>query len=63
MSTLGRIATALEVGLGDLLDVARDLPEPEHGPDEAELLRLFGKLEPDGRKTILGLLRQMTGSS
>ena len=63
LSTLARIAEVLEVGLGDLLDIDREVPEPEHGPDETELLRLFGRLEPDGRKTILGLLRQMTGSS
>ena len=33
LSTLGRIAEALGVGLGDLLDVERDLPTIDHGPD------------------------------
>jgi len=33
------MAKALEVGLGDLIDVERELPAIEHGPEEAELLR------------------------
>jgi len=60
LSTLGRISSALNFGLGELLGVDHDLPDVEHGPEEHELLRLFGRLEPSGRDTVLRLLREMT---
>lgn len=60
LSTLARIADALGVGLGDLLDVQRDTPAPEHAPDEAELLRLYGKLPDNKRDIVLRLVRDLT---
>lgn len=63
LSMLARIAEALGLGLGELLGVERDLPEPEHGPDELELLRLYGRLSPSGKEAVLRLLREMTSTS
>jgi len=60
LSTLARIADALGVGLGDLLDVKRDAPAPKHAPDEAELLRLYGKLPDNKRDIVLRLARELT---
>ena len=59
ITTLANIADALGVGLGDLLDVERDLPSSEHGPEEAELLRAFDKLDPNRRELVLRLLREL----
>ncbi|GMV42227.1 MAG: hypothetical protein AMXMBFR64_39430 [Myxococcales bacterium] len=59
ISTLARIAEALGVGLGDLLDMERDLPEPEHGPDEAALLRGFAKLSASRRDLIVRLVQEL----
>ena len=41
ISTLARIASTLQVGVGDLLDTERELPETQHSPEEQELLRIF----------------------
>ena len=60
LSTLAEIASALEIGLGDLLDVRRDLPAPEQTPEEAELLRLFKGLGFDRQKVVLKLARELT---
>ena len=59
LSTLASIAGALEVGLGDLLDVDRDLPSPEHGPEELELLRGFSGLSGSRRDLVLRLVREL----
>ena len=59
VSTLGRMAAALEVSLGDLLDVERELPATEHGPEQAELLRGFDKLEAGRRDLVLRLVREL----
>lgn len=59
LSTLGRVAEVLHVALGDLVDESQPLPEPEHGPEEAELLRLFGSLSPDRRTLMLKLAREL----
>ncbi len=59
LSTLAAIADALEIGLGDLLDVDRTLPEPEHGPDELELLRGFSGLTGPRRELVLRLVREL----
>lgn len=59
VSTLARIAEVLEVGLGDLLDVRRELPQAEHGPDEAALLRGFGRLTPNRRSLVVQIVREL----
>ena len=59
LSTLGRVAEALGVGLGDLLDVKRDLPTIEHGPEHAELLRGFDALSAGRRELVLRLVREL----
>jgi transcriptional regulator with XRE-family HTH domain len=59
LSTLASIATVLGVGLGDLLDDGRVIPAPEHGPEEAELLRLFGRITPSGRDVLLRVAREL----
>ena len=59
LSTLGRIAEALGVGLGDLLDVKRELPAVDHTPEHAELLRLFDKLPKSRRDLVLKLVAEL----
>jgi len=59
LSTLARIADALEVGLGDLLDVERPLPEVDRLPGEAELLQLFRGLDDEKRELLLRLARDV----
>ena len=63
LSTLASISAALGVGLGDLLDSGRDLPAPEHTPEEVELLRLFGKLSPTQRDVLLRLARELNSQA
>ena len=62
LSTLAQVAEVLGVGLGDLLDVARELPVPEHAPEEAELLRLFQRLHEGKRDILLRLARDLSAS-
>ena len=62
LSTLHAISASLEVGLGDLLDVARDLPEPEHAPDEAELLRLYRQLPASQQDIVCRLARDLSST-
>ena len=58
LSTLRAIAEALDIGLGDLLDVERELPRTEHGPNELELLRAFAGLTDARRDLVLKLMRE-----
>ena len=60
LSTLAAVAARLEVSLGDLLDVGRPVPEPDHAPDEAELLRLYRNLPNSKRDIILRLARDLS---
>lgn len=62
VSTLSRISDALGIGLGDLLDVDRPIPEPSLGPDEAEILRLFGEISKERRDLLLRMAREFTSS-
>lgn len=59
LSTLASIAEVLGVSLGDLLDVTREVPAPAHGPEEAELLRLFGRITLSGRDVVLRVAREL----
>ena len=59
LSTLAAIAETLEIGLGDLLDMERDLVAPEYGPDELELLRTFARLTDARRDLVLRLAREL----
>ena len=59
LSTLRAIAEALDVGLGDLLDVDRELPKTEHGPNELELLRAFARLTDARRDLVLKIVREL----
>lgn len=63
LSTLARVAQALGVGLGDLLDTRRDMPEPGHGPDEAELLRAYSTMPRSRRQLLLRLARELSAKS
>ena len=60
LSTLARISDALNVELGDLLDVQRDIPASDHAPDEAELLRRYRELPENKRDIVLRLVRDLT---
>ena len=59
LTMLDRIATAIGVKLGDLVDQDRDLPVADRTPEEAELLRLYGDLGPSGRDTVLRVAREL----
>ncbi|GMV42250.1 MAG: hypothetical protein AMXMBFR64_39660 [Myxococcales bacterium] len=59
LSTLARIADVLGVGLGDLLDVGRELPTPEHSAEELELLRGFAALTTTRRDLVIRLVREL----
>jgi len=59
LSTLGRMADALQVSLGDLLDPEREVPETEHSPQVTELVRVFGSLSRKRQNLLLRLVREM----
>ncbi len=59
ISTLAAVAGALGIGLGDLLDVERELPAVEHAPEAAEALRLLDRLDPDRRDLVVRLMREL----
>lgn len=59
VSTLARLAEALHVGLGDLLDTTRPLPMPAQTPAEAELLRAFSTMSRSRRQVLLRLAREL----
>lgn len=59
LSTLSRIAEALQVSLGDLLDAEREVAEPSHSPQEAELVRAFSSLSRSRKNLLLRLAREL----
>ena len=63
LSTLASISGTLGVGLGDLLDIERDLPATEHSPEEVELLRLFSQLTESQRDVLLRLARELSAQA
>ena len=63
LSTLANLAGALGVPVGELLDVGRDLPQPDHSPDEVELLRLFSHLSPSQKDVFVRLARELASQS
>ena len=52
LSTLARIAEVVGVGLGDLVDTGRELPDAPHGPDDAEVLRAFQGMSRTRRQLL-----------
>lgn len=60
LTMLSKIADVLAVGLGELLDVQRQLPAATGTPEEVELARLFAGLAPSGRDLVLRLARELT---
>ena len=59
LTTLALIADALDLGLGHLVGVESDLPKADLAPQEAELLRGFGRLPVQRRDIILRLVRDL----
>ena len=59
ISSASRLADALGVGLGDLLDVQRPLPESTTPPEAAELVREFTALSAPRRDLVLRLVREL----
>ena len=59
LSALARIARELDLGLGDLLDVDRDIPTVQHDPDEAELLRSYAAMPRARRRLLLRLSKEL----
>lgn len=60
LTVLARASGALDVGLGDLLDVSRDAPEPDSSIEELELLRLWHGLDAERQDLALRLLREVS---
>ena len=63
LSTLARIAEVVGVGLGDLLDTGRELPDAPHGPDDAEVLRAFQGMSRTRRQLLLRLARELSSKA
>jgi transcriptional regulator with XRE-family HTH domain len=63
LTTLFRIATALGVDLGDLLDTGRELPRTDNTPEEQELLRMFGAMSTGSREAVLRVARELVGGA
>ena len=61
ISNLARVAEALHVGLGDLLDVQRPVPTPERSPEEEELLRLWNGFDAAQQEGLLRIVREVAG--
>ena len=59
LSTLALIADVLEVGLGDLVDVERPVPELHRPPGEAELMQLYRSLDEERRDLVIRLVRDV----
>ncbi len=59
LTTLGLIADALDLGLGHLVGVEADLPKPDLGPQQAELLRGFNTLTEVRRDLVLRLVGEL----
>ena len=59
ISTLGMIADALNLGLGHLIGIDADLPQPELSPQEIELLRGFGTLSAGRRDLVIRLIEEL----
>ncbi len=58
LTNLLRVAEALEVGLGDLIDVQRDAPAPTLPADELEWLALWKRMPADRRQLALRTMRE-----
>ena len=59
LTTLALIADALGLGLARLVGIEADLPKADLAPQEAELLRGFGKLPAAKRDLVLRLVREL----
>ena len=59
LSTLAVMAGALEVSLGDLLDVDRPIPPSGKLPGEAELLHVYRGLDEEQRDLLLRLAKDV----
>jgi len=57
VATLASLADALDVSLGDLLDVKRELPAPERDPREQELLLWWRGLEGRDRHRMIEIAK------
>lgn len=60
LSALARVSVALEVPLSTLTDVEQDIPTPDYGPEDLELLRRFGGMSTNRRKVFLALARELS---
>ena len=59
VATLARLADALDVSLGDLLDIERTLPEPSVDPLEQQLLMVWRTLGDRDQRSILAVARTL----
>ena len=63
LTTLSRIAAALELALGELLDTGRGLPQSEFAPEEHELLRTFRAMSTGSQEALLRVARELVGGT
>jgi len=59
LTTLGMIADALGIGLGQLVGVEADLTTPDLSAQEAELLRAFAGMSENRRDLVLRVAREL----
>ena len=63
LTTLCRLADALHVSLGDLLDTGRELSPPDNTPEELELLRTFRAMSTGSQEALLRVARELVGGT
>ncbi|MFN3201625.1 MAG: helix-turn-helix domain-containing protein [Bradymonadia bacterium] len=59
LTTLARVAGALGVGIGDLLDTTRALPKIEVAPEYLELARTYDAMTEPRKALLLKLAREL----
>lgn len=59
LSMLAKIAQALELGLGELIDVGQPIPQSQRTPAENELLVAFRALEPDEQDLAVRIVKEI----
>lgn len=63
LGNLGRLATALEVGLGDLIDEGRAEPMPRLSAEETKVLEMWRGLGERDRGLVMSLVKAAARST
>lgn len=59
IANLARVAQVFGVGLGDVVDVTRELPSPVETPEGSELTRVYLSMSREAQSVALRLLRDL----